>query len=282
MMSPLSVAADAPSQAMAGSRTNRLAAAYEDIRDGLRMYELWLFLGWRDTKKHYSRSLLGPLWLTLSMGIMVGSLGFLYSTIFKMEISTYLPFLAVGFIMWGLIGNSITAACNIFSTAAPAIRQIKLPYSVYIFQFTWVQFVTFGHNFIIYVIVAVIFGIWPTLNTLLLIPALTLILLNSVFAAMILGPLCARFRDIPMIVASIIQVTFFLTPIIWSATQIRERAVFVGANPFYHFIEIARDPLLGGSGTLGNWLTCGGITVGMGIAAFLFFARFRARIAYWA
>lgn len=275
--------ADASSPATSGvSRSDRLVAACEDIRDGLGLYELWLFLGWRDTKKHYSRSVLGPLWLTLSMGIMVAALGVLYSTIFKMDISTYLPFLAIGFIMWGLIGNSITAACNVFSSAAPSIRQIKLPYSVYIFQFVWMQFVTFGHNFIIYILVALFFGIWPTLTTLLLFPALLLILLNCVFVAMILGPLCARFRDIPMIIASIIQVTFFMTPILWSATQIPERAIFVGANPFYHFIEIARDPLLGGTGTLGNWLTCLGITLGMGTVAFLFFARYRARIAYWA
>jgi ABC-2 type transport system permease protein len=199
-----------------------------------------------------------------------------------MDISTYLPFLAVGFIMWSLIGNSITAACNVFAGAAPSIRQIKLPYSVYIFQFVWMQVVTFLHNFIIYILVAMIFGIWPTIATLLLIPALGLILFNCAFAAMILGPLCARFRDIPMIVASIIQVAFFMTPILWSASQIPERAIFVGANPFYHFIEIARDPLLGGTGSLGNWLGCLAITLVMGTAAFLFFARYRARIAYWA
>jgi ABC-2 type transport system permease protein len=173
-------------------------------------------------------------------------------------------------------------ASHTLSNEAPSISQIKLPYSVYIFKFVWTQFVTFGHNFIIYVLIALIFGIWPTATTLLLLPALVLILLNSVFVAMILGPLCARFRDIPMIVGSFIQVAFFLTPIIWSASQIPERSIFVAANPFYHFIEIARDPLLGGSGTLGNWLTCLGITLVMGFTAFFFFARYRARIAYWA
>jgi ABC-2 type transport system permease protein len=264
------------------SGQSRFAAAYADLRQGVAMHELWLFLGWRDIKKHYSRSLLGPLWLTLSMGIMIAGLGVLYSAIFKMEIATYLPFLAIGFIMWGLIGTMITNACTVFSNAAGPIRQIRLPYSVYIFQFAWTQFVTFCHNFVIYVFVALIFGIWPTLATLLLVPALALILLNGIFVAMILGPLCARFRDIPMIVASIVQVSFFMTPILWSATQVPERAVFVGANPFYHFIEIARDPLLGSPATLVNWAVCFAITMFLGIVAFLFFARYRARIAYWA
>lgn len=245
------------------------------------MHELWLFLGWRDVKKHYSRSLLGPLWLTLSMGIMVAGLGILYSAIFKIDIREYLPFLAIGFIMWGLIGNSISAACNVFSSAAGSIRQTRMPYSVYIFQFMWTQLITFAHNFVIYLIILLIFQIWPGVNVLLFIPAMVLITLNGIFAVMILGPLCARFRDIPMIVASAVQVSFFLTPILWSAEQVPERALFVSANPFYHFIEIARDPLLGGTGTLGNWVACVAMTLVLGSVAFAFFARFRARIAYW-
>ena len=261
---------------------SRLAVAYDDLREGLGMHELWLFLGWREVRRHYSRSLLGPLWLTLSMGIMVASLGVLYAAIFHMEIRDYLPFLAIGFIMWGLIGGSITGACDVFSNAAGSIRQIRMPYSIYILQFVWTQLITFAHNFVIYIAVMLIFGLWPGLHVLLFLPALALITLNGVFVAMILGPLCARFRDIPMIVASIIQVSFFLTPIIWSAAQIPQRAFFVGANPFYHFIEIARDPLLGGTGTLVNWLACGAMTAALGAVAFVFFARYRARIAYWA
>lgn len=279
-------AASAPRSVMVAdagaTRRGRLQAAWQDIRDGIRMRELWLFLGWRDVRKHYRRSVIGPLWLTLSMGIMVAGLGVLYSQIFKMDISEYLPFLAIGFIMWGLISGSINGACTVFSAAASSIRQIRLPLSVYIFQFVWAQLIAFGHNFLIYIAVALIFGINPGWAILLMIPAMVLMTLNAIFSAMILGPLCARFRDIPMIIASVIQVVFFMTPIIWSAKQIPERAVFVDMNPFYHLIEIARDPLLGGTGTLGNWLTCLGITITLGIVAVGFFSRFRSRIAYWA
>ncbi|MFC3218179.1 ABC transporter permease [Tianweitania populi] len=266
----------------ADAATGRLATVWNDLREGFRLRELWLFLGWRDVRRHYQRSVLGPLWLTLSMGIMVAGLGILYSQIFKMDIREYLPFLAIGFIMWGFIGGTITASCNVFSNAAGSIRQIRLPLSVYVFQFVWSQLIAFGHNFVIYIIIAALFGINPGFQVLLAVPALILIALNGMFCAMILGPLCARFRDIPMIIASIIQVAFFMTPILWSATQIPERAVFVNINPFYHFIEIARDPLLGQTGSLLNWLVCIGITIVMGVLALAFFSRFRARIAYWA
>ncbi|MDY8108873.1 ABC transporter permease [Fulvimarina sp. 2208YS6-2-32] len=262
--------------------TGRMAVAWQDFREGVAMRELWIFLGWRDVRKHYRRSVIGPFWLTLSMGIMVASLGFLYSQIFGMDISTYLPFLAVGFIMWGFISGTVTAACNVFSGAAGSIRQIRLPLSVYIYQFVWSQLINLAHNFLIYLIVLLIFGIPISWSILLFIPALALYVLNGVFAVMVLGPLCARFRDIPMIVSSFVQVIFFMTPILWSAEQIPQRVAFVALNPFYHFIEIARDPLLGGTGTLTNWIACMVLTILFGLLATAFFARYRSRIPYWA
>ncbi|KAA0972043.1 ABC transporter permease [Aureimonas fodinaquatilis] len=269
--------------ANASSTTSgRLQAAFRDMSLAFSMRELWLFLGWRDVQKHYRRSVLGPLWLTLSMGVIVGGMGVLYSQIFQIDPEQYLPFLAVGFIVWGMIGGALNAACTVFSSASHAIRQIRLPLMVYIFQFTWSQFITFSHNFIIYFLVILYFGINPGIGAFMAIPGLLVLVINVVFAAMILGPLCARFRDMPMIVGSIVQVLFFLTPVIWNADQLPDRAFFVHFNPFYHFLEIVRAPLLGGSATWFNWGAVLGITLFMGVFATLFFARYRARIAYWA
>lgn len=253
-----------------------------DFRKGLAMRELWLFLGWRDVRKHYQRSVLGPFWLTLSMGLMVLGLGVLYSQIFNQPIHDYLPFLAIGFIVWGLISGLIVGACDVYSGAAASVRQVRMPLSIYVFQFVWRQIITFAHNFVIYIAVALFFGIWPGLNGLMFLPALVLIVLNGFFGTMILAPLCARFRDIPMIIQSVVQIVFFMTPILWDPSLVPQRAVFLQANPFYHFIEIIRDPLLGRAPSLENWLVCLVITAVMGFVAFRFFARYRPRIAYWA
>lgn len=263
-------------------RADRMRECLADFSKGLGLRELWLFLGWRDVRKHYQRSLLGPFWLTLSMGFMVLGLGVLYSQIFKQPIQDYLPFLAVGFITWGLISGLIVGSCDVYSSAASSVRQVRMPLSIYVYQFVWRQIITFGHNFIIYIAVALYFGLWPGLNGLMFLPAFVLITANGFFMAMILGPLCARFRDIPMIIQSVVQIVFFMTPILWDAKQVPERALFLHANPFYHFIEIIRDPLLGHAASLENWGVCLAITLAMGFVAFHFFARYRPRIAYWA
>lgn len=261
-------------------RTN-VQKALKDISDGYSKMELSIFLGWRDVKKHYTRSLLGPLWLTLSMGFMVLGLGILYSEIFKIDVAVYLPRLAIGLILWGFINGLVNGSCSVFTAAGASIRQVKLPLSLYVFQFVWSQVLTLSHNFLIYIIVAIVFMINPGVTALLFVPAMVIIILNGVFIALILGPLCARFRDVPMIIGSVMQIVFFMTPILWSTESMPQRAWFLLANPFYHFIEIVRDPLLGSSGTALNWLVCIAITVVMGVTALLFFSRYRARVVYW-
>lgn len=266
---------------MSAVTESNLKRAFADIIQGIERRELWLYLGWRDVKSHYNRSVIGPFWLTLSMGMMVAGLGVLYSQIFSIAVEDYLPNLAIGLIVWGLINGIVTGGCHIYNAAGPALRQLRMPLSIFVYQFVWGQLLTFAHNFIIYLIIIGVFGINPGWNVLLFIPAIVLVVLNGVLISFILGPLCARFRDIPMMVASVMQIVFFMTPIIWSAETLSRRHFILGANPFYHFIEIIRDPLLGGTGTLENWGACVAITVVLGIVAANFYARYRARIVYW-
>lgn len=253
-----------------------------DIQAGLLKRELWMFLGWREARKQYQRSVLGPFWLTLNMGILVAALGVFYSQIFKQDIRTFLPNLAIGFIVWGLLSGLVVESCNIFTSAASSVRQSKLPLTVYAYQLVWRQLIIFFHNFAIYILVAMIFGIWPGPVGLLAIPAILLALISGFFLALILGPLAARFRDIPPITASLIQIFFFLTPIFWSPDLLPERALFLLLNPFYHFVEIIREPLFGRLPQLDHWLACVGMTIGIAIMGTVFFSRVRARIPYWA
>ena len=105
---------------------------FNDMTAGSKMYQLWGKLGWNDIIQRYQRSILGPLWLTISMGVLIGALGFLYANLFKMDLSTYLPFLTVGFILWQLVSGILLDGCNAFVSAEGIIKQIKLPLSLHI------------------------------------------------------------------------------------------------------------------------------------------------------
>lgn len=257
------------------------ALALADLAEGLSRWRLWGLLAWQDIKQRYRRSSLGPFWLTISMGVMIGTLGMLYGKLFKMEIQEYLPFLCIGLLTWTFISTSITEGCSVFVTSESVIKQIKLPLSSYVYRLVWRNLIIFGHNFIVFVFVAVFFEIWPGMAGFLAVPGLLLISLNAIWVALLLGMICARFRDVPLIVASFVQIAFFLTPILWQPSLLGERVGFVAMNPFYHLLEIVRSPLLGQVPTVPNWVASVIISVVGWSVTFVLFARFRKRIAYW-
>jgi ABC-2 type transport system permease protein/lipopolysaccharide transport system permease protein len=68
-----------------------------DVASGLARWPLWMRLGWNDILKRYRRSVLGPFWLTASMGIMVAALGVLYANLFNTRFKTSCLSCASGF-----------------------------------------------------------------------------------------------------------------------------------------------------------------------------------------
>jgi len=150
-----------------------------------------------------------------------------------------------------------------------------------VMRMVWRNLIIFAHNLVIVAIVFVVFT--PAIGWHLAeIPlAIALIAVNAIWVGLLLGTLCARFRDIPQIVSSLVQVALFLTPVFWKIGMLGRNAWAAEVNPYYHFLEIVRQPVFGASANFHSWAAVLGITVVGSAVTLLFFARFRARIAYW-
>ena len=261
---------------------NYTQSVLEDIRLGIANWPLWVRLGWQDVMLRYRRSMLGPFWLTISMGVMVFALGYVYGGLFGMDVQRYLPYLTVGFLVWGLITSVANEGCQVFIEGEGIIRQIDLPLSMLSLRVTWRNLIIFLHNAVIYFVVAIMFDVEPGWVLLMAIPGLLILIINALWAVTLLGMLSARFRDLPQIVSSILQIAFFITPIIWmpEAASVK-RPLLIDVNPFYHLIELMRAPMLGDFPTLANWYVVLGITRFGWLSTLLFFRRFHCRIAYW-
>jgi len=238
-------------------------------------------IGLHDIRQRYRRSVIGPFWITISTGIMIGAMGLLYSQIFKIDASEYLPFLAAGFFVWGFISGLLTDGCQTFISSENLIKQLSAPLSTYAYRVLWSNLLTAAHNIWIFVIVALWFQIDIGLSALLFLPALVIMLFNGLWVCLLLGLLSARFRDIPMIVGSIVQVMFFITPVLWKPDMLPGRALLLDANPFYHFVEIMRGPMLGQVPSGENWFACILVTVLGWMVTLLFYTAYRWRLAYW-
>ena len=116
--------------------------------------------------------------------------------------------------------------------------------------------------------------------------ALVLIMLNCVWVSFCFGILATRYRDIGPLLGSVVQLLFFMTPIIWNESTLRQQgagswAKIVELNPLLHYLDIVRDPLLGADQQVHHWVVVVALTVvGWGFAA-IAMRQYRARVPYW-
>jgi len=271
---------------VAGSRA--WSRAVGDLAEGWRHRELWGHLGWQDIRQRYRRSVLGPLWITLSMAVTAVALGLLYSQLFGQPLKIFLPYVTVGFIVWGFIQGCVNEGTEVFITNEGLIKHLPAPLSVHVFRLVWRQTLFFGHNLAVYAVMLVAFRVPIGWDLLLAIPAFVLLVINGTWVAFLVGIVSTRFRDIPPVTQSIVQLMFFMTPIVWMYDQLlagdprmAQRARLVEFNPFLHFVEILRRPMLGQSFEPRHWLITIGITVLGCLVALVFLRNYRARVSYW-
>jgi lipopolysaccharide transport system permease protein len=188
--------------------------ALADLRDGLSQWRLALALARLDLRNRYRGSVLGPLWMSLSSLVMLIGLGLLYGALFKFKLSNYLPHLAVSLIVWQWMAGFINDSCATLTSAEGVIRQMRLPYTLHALRVAFRNTFVAAHSLALIPIVFLIFGQVPGPEALLAIPGLVLICINMVAGGLLLGMICARFRDIPSIVANAVQLAFFVSPII--------------------------------------------------------------------
>jgi ABC-type polysaccharide/polyol phosphate export permease len=217
-----------------------------DIAGGISNWRTWRMLAWNDVRRRYRRSRLGQFWLTLSMAVNIGGLGYVYSHLFSVNVPAYVPYISVTFVAWALISSIITDSCTALSDNEQLLRQLALPRSLFACRVIARNFFIAGHNVLIIPVVFYIFNIGMNLNFLWLIAGLALLTLNGFWVGYLLAIICARFRDVPQIISSVMQVVFFITPIMYLPEQLGQRGIGVLRwNPFAIILEVVRNPILG-------------------------------------
>lgn len=255
--------------------------AVRDLRETLTLWRLCWKLAELDIVQRYRGSLLGPFWLTLSTGVMVGAMGVIYSTLFQIEMHDYLPFLAISQVMWGYLAVLVAESCHGFTLNESMIRSVRMPFLLYGARMVIRNLMVLAHNIVVIVVVDLVLWNWPGPVAVYAIPAMLLWLIDSLALTMLLGAVCARFRDVPPIAASVMQMAFFITPVIWRPHLIGDKEWMLPFNPFYTMLEIVRGPLLGTVPDLAVYVSALVSSVLLCGVTWVFFARVRGRIAFW-
>lgn len=99
---------------------------------GLVNWRTWCFIAWRDVANRYQRSFIGPFSLTITTSVFIGAAGNILLRLFDQDVSSYILFLAAGFITWlflislPLEGSAASTSSVHFALNQPGLRFINL------------------------------------------------------------------------------------------------------------------------------------------------------------
>jgi ABC-type polysaccharide/polyol phosphate export permease len=145
----------------------------------------------------------------------------------------------------------------------------------------WRNFIVLLHTIILFIPIAIFFGITPHSGALLALPGLAVLYLNLAWVGIVIAVLSTRFRDVPQIVSSVMQIAIFATPVMWPVSTLKGNTLIADINPLYHWLELIRGPLIGTMPSSTSWVSSiGSVLVGV-VLAMLLLRRASRRIVYW-
>jgi ABC-type polysaccharide/polyol phosphate export permease len=255
--------------------------ALQDFKKALSQYHVWLHLGLLEVKQRYRRSVLGPWWISISMLIFIAVMGVIFSRIFAQSLPEYITFFTSGFLLWTFVSSCINESTDIFRMNGSFIKQVSLPYNLYVMKFLTKHISFLAHNFVVYLLVIGFFKVNPGWVSFLAIPGIVLLIVNMYWICLLVALISTRFRDMVPIINSAVQILFFVTPISWMPKLLGENSIIVKLNPLVYLLDAVRLPLQGFAPSLTVWvldicIACVGLSI-----SYMAFSSVRSRIPFW-
>lgn len=256
----------------------------EDVVEGIKHHQIWLAFAWDETKLRYHRSIFGLLWIVMSYAMFVGGISIFFvgfSTAGNREFAIYV---ALSYATFMFLLANITDGAAAFTTSSAWIKSTNLPYSIYVFKSLFRAILPFGLQLLVAFTLILLSGAagmvgWQAFWALL---ALVIFFVCAIPVQYSLGLIGARYNDVVHAIGAITRLLFFITPIIWVREEARgTRALLADLNPFTHFLEIFRNPLMGMEVRPISWCVVLGVTVFMWIFASVVAVFMRRRLPFW-
>lgn len=250
----------------------------------IRLNQQWnviIHLSWTEIRSRYARSIIGPFWLVLTTAISVLGLGYIWSILFNLDSDVFIPSLTVGLVIWQFIAACVSEAPTCFTIYGSIIRNYSHPIWIYPAALVIKNFIIFLHNLVIVLLVLIMYPPDFGWKTLIIFPAMLLIILVLTQIAIILSFVGARYKDFGAAVIALMSIAFFLSPVIFKPEQLGVKEYLMWLNPFYYLITIIRDPLTGHSSEcFVYYVTLSFVCFASGII-YLLVKRYSSRVLYW-
>jgi ABC-type polysaccharide/polyol phosphate export permease len=242
----------------------------------------WAQLGLYDIRSKYRRTFIGPLWISLSTGLSVGFLGFVYGSLFNAQWKIYLPYVTAGMISWTLISTIITEGSLALINYKHVFHSFPINPILPVVRILVKANMIFLHNIIVFFMVAYLCDIEININQFLIFPGLAIHLINGLWVGLLLSLICSRYRDVGPLINAVIGVLFLITPVLWFPEMLADsRRYIANYNPFTHYIAIIRQPMLGNIPEAISWYFVVFFTLFGCIVTMAIYRSIRNRVIYW-
>jgi len=254
-----------------------LNCAVADIREGLGRAPLWIALAKEDINDQHRRTTLGPAWLFISYTMYVGSLFLVFGE--NSSIPNFIAYVSIGMVVFLFLQDVVFQSVSLFSREESFIGGTNLPMSIYILRMTMQSLIRFSYAATGCLIFVLVSGTPISLYWMVSILGLSLIFLALPAVITVLATCGAFFPDMQFVVANVIRVFIFLTPIFWQRSGGWRDRLYQW-NPFTHFIEIVRLPITAHVVPYHSLVICLVITVLSWVAAIYLLGKYRKQIVF--
>lgn len=259
--------------------TSIFAIAFEDLRDGLKRWRVWIALAKEDISDQHRRTTLGPIWLLLNYLALAGTFIVIFGG--RTDIEYFNSYIAIGLLIWLYMSETITLSVSLFIREENLIKGTTLPLSVYILRLTTQSIIRAGYMLLGCLTLLYCVGAPLSTGWLWALLSLSLILLITPAAIASFAVAGAFFPDLQFVVQNLMRLGMFLTPIFWTAGNSEgARRVLADWNPFAFFLEIVRVPILTGNPPSQAIFVCLAIGFSLWLCALLLIGRFRKQIVF--
>lgn len=263
-----------------------IEAASNYVSDMWRFRHFWMALVRRDLATRYRGSFLGLGWSLLRPMGMTLVLCAVFAGILHTNVFDYAPFVLVGLTFWAFVTESILGGCAAFHQGQGYMRQMRLPLAI--FPLRVVLGATFHLCICLPVALLVVIATkgMPSPAALLgILPAIVGVIFLGWAMAILGGLVTVHFPDMRHILDIVLQVMFYMTPIIYPASLLANRRLgswLMNWNPFAHLLSEIRMPLLDGTiAPVETYLFGLGFTLVVAAVAIAALAWLERRLVFW-
>lgn len=259
-----------------------VAFAWSDLRESLARLRLVAWLGWRDASLPYRRALIGPYWITLHVAIWSFGIGYMLKGQLGAGYPNYLVYVTAGVALFTVLTTFFSEGSQALTRQANLIINIPNPISIHILRLATKAVIELGFSLPVIVLAILLTGMPLHLTTLLALPGMALLLLFGFGCSLFLSCAAIRVPDLPFLVRAIMRFMLFFTPVFWIPDRSSQlRTLLVDLNPFYHFLTIVRDPLLGTIPSARHYLVALAFAAIAAFTGFMVFSLMRRRVTIW-